>query len=320
MLTKKNGGSMKKFFLILFLTTFIFAQKPDYTVFSWARTSYQMQGDVSTFQLQDARIGVKGKFAGGVKYMFHYDAIKGKTLNMFFDYSFFGIGLRAGQFKYPFGIEALPSKMGWDFSNPSQMTKGLHFKLGTNGGGFRDIGVQATKMFKLNADYKLGANIAVLNGNGILKEDNNKNKSLIGRLFVKSEMIYAGGSYYMGDDTDAEIAEGSKNVEESGFNLFGQFNAMNEKLKIQAEYSSISLGDAEKSGFYAYGLYKFTKAFAAGYRFDSFIAKKDTDATIQHSVTLHYYVGKKNRISFDFYTKDVDGFKNIYLLQFQTAL
>ena len=232
---------------------------------------------------------------------------------------------RFGQFKYPFGYEAIPGRIYWKFLNPSYVISGVAKKLGMDGSLFRDIGLEAAGEYAFSKSLTGIYKLMIFNGTGANIGDYNNAKDYVVFAGVKLPMnVTLGGSYYAGKSGLDE-----DEVDESAFGLL--FKLTNKRYTAQAEYISanyeLSGSDTETlpSGFYASGTFKVTPAFEVGARYDAYEKNSNVENTNQSRFTLMagYYLNKINRVVLNYEIRENDQNKdlgNLLTVQLQAAL
>lgn len=254
--------------------------------FVWLQTGLLNEDDNDTspsFICRSARVGLYGKATRDIDYQLMFEAIHGadldpKLYDAWIEYKFSrNFGLRVGQFKYPFGIEAYPGIVYWKFIDPSYVTEAIVREMGRKGAGeesgvYRDIGIEAAGRYQFEHDYSATYNIMLMNGNGINTTDNNDHKDIVlhGNLDTPSG-LKLGVSYFQGKAVSETITEG---LSESAFGFdFSWKNEINDRpFMLQGELMTAIYEqrgrDPEPWGYYLYGTYFFTEEIEIGLRYD----------------------------------------------------
>ncbi len=208
----------------------------------------------STFFFKRARVGIVGSIPYDVSYYVMAElspGLHGGTpylLDVFVTYAPFGEYLKfsLGQYKSPFSLELNTPCFALHTINRSTVVDqlatpwrdmGLMF-LGSTGDW---LGIQNFISYK----------IAILNGTGINKIDDNKNKDIAARLVIApAEWIAVGGSFRTGHVGAKDINGDQKKRTRSAFDLtFNKWNFM-----LQGEYiMGKNIGEIAGGGGCVYG-------------------------------------------------------------------
>ena len=289
--------------------------EPTMNPFFWLQIESQLDlgdEDEQSLMLQKARFGANGKVAQDLSYHFMFDgAISGaderetKLLQTFLRYSVSDrTSLRLGQFKFPFGIGTYPSFSKWDFNHPAFINGAIARDLvrrdaGTGPGFFRDFGLEVASSQQLGSGYKFGYKVMAMNGNGILKNDDNNSLDFVGRASLSSPKkggfgswtvgtsFYTGSLHLEGDptiDTDDEAHD------EDAWGVDFRWDLHEDNLRlatVQAEmitatteagsHDIITDGPVSPSGFYVQGTYFTSPDVFCAIRYDEFDHDDDTD-------------------------------------------
>ena len=288
---------------------------PTFNPFFWLQIESQLDlgdEDEQSLMLQKARFGANGKVAEDLSYHFMFDGAVGgsderetKLLQTFLRYSVSDrTSLRLGQFKYPFGIGTYPSFSKWDFNHPAFINGGIARDLvrrdaGTGPGFFRDFGLEVASSHQLSSGYKVGYKVMAMNGNGILKNDDNNSLDFVGRASLSSPKkggfgswtvgtsFYTGSLHLEGDptiDTDDEAHD------EDAWGVDFRWDLHEDNLRVatvQAEmitatteagsHDIITDGPVSPGGFYVQGSYFTSPDLFWAVRYDEFDHDEDTD-------------------------------------------
>lgn len=297
----------------------------------WGQIHYSTSDEESTMFIKRARIGAKGDIYEDIKYAFLFEAANSPyLLQAWIDYNFSStINLRVGQYKYPFGIEAYPSATTWKFINPSFITDNITKTLGNSGGSFRDIGIQLNGGYNLAKKAKLNYAFMLLNGNGINKKDDNRNKDIALRSSITIDDIFdVGISYFNGKYSKNDLGNFDENS--LGFHLQSNLNVNNKELRIQGEYILAKYYDQNKSyrpwGYYFYSTYEVYDNIEAGLRYDYFEKNKfasDISSFSRITFSAGYYFAQKQRINLNYEIIDdskLSENNDLFTVQFQFAI
>ncbi len=321
---------------------------PTFNPFFWLQIESQLDlgdEDEQSLMLQKARFGANGKVAGDLSYHFMFDgAISGsderetKLLQTFLRYSVSErTSLRLGQFKYPFGIGTYPSFSKWDFNHPAFINGGIARDLvrrdaGTGPGFFRDFGLELASSQQLGSGYRLGYKVMAMNGNGILKNDDNNSLDFVGRASLSSPKQggfgswTVGTSFYRGSlhlEGDPTIDTDDEAHDEDAWGVDFRWDLHEENLRVatvQAEmitatteagsHDIITDGPVSPGGFYVQGSYFTSPDLFWAVRYDEFDHDEDTDGLDSRDRTTvgfgYYPYGQKklHRINVNYESHD----------------
>jgi hypothetical protein len=291
--------------------------EPTFDPFFWLQIESQLDlgdEDEQSLMLRKARFGANGKVADDLSYHFMFDGVVGgsgeretKLLQTFLRYSVSDVtSLRLGQFKYPFGIGTYPSFSKWDFNHPAFINGAIARDLvrrdaGTGPGFFRDFGLEVASSQQLGSGYKFGYKVMAMNGNGILKNDDNNSLDFVGRASLSSPKkggfgswtvgtsFYTGSLHLEGDaDTDPAIPDEAHDEDAWGVDFRWDLHEDNLRVAtVQAEmitattesgsHDIITDGPVSPSGFYVQGTYFTSPDLFCAIRYDEFDHDEDTD-------------------------------------------
>ena len=313
--------------------------KPTIKTFYWLQAGYydnDLENGEPTFEFKRARFGIKGKVLKHVGYHLMiegiHDGVDPRVYQAWIDYELHPLAsVRVGQFKYPFGLEALPGFVWWKFIDPSLVTGGIVKELGRKNaadetGLFRDIGVQLSGNYKINENYTAKYQAMIMNGNGILKTDNNKAKdfAIRGQLFAPYG-AQVGIAYFIGNFRNATD---SLDYDESALGL--EFMLENKlagrPFRVQGEYITAvyetTSADLKPDGYYIYGTYcLYTSKLEAAIRYANY--EPTSSLTLKKTTAgLTWYIAKDQLIRLNVDSIDSDAADTEYKLNiiFQITL
>lgn len=151
-----------------------------------------------------------------------------------FNISTFNYEIQLGQFIPPFSMERFIILPKRDFYELAETTKIIQA---------RDIGIALIA----KNDF-LEYNIAVVNGNGWLKADNNKVKDIVGRILFFNNQFNLGSSFYIG-----KSGENFHLTNKNRLNFHGSFQI--NPLIFQAEYLMAQDSTQYSNSFYLQSKY-----------------------------------------------------------------
>lgn len=229
--------------------------------------------------------------------------------------------LRFGQFKYPFGIGTYPAFTKWEFNRPAFINTGIARELvrgdqGADSGYFRDLGVQLSSGIDTGSGYKLDYKMMVMNGNGILRNDDNSQQDFVGRAALSSPKskdsgswtlgasLYSGALHHAGEtppedhDEEAWGVDFRWDLHENGLRVASLQAEMIEGKTEAGGHDILPDGEVTPNGFYIQGVYFTSPDFYWGARFEEFDHDKNTegeDTRERTTIGACYYLdGQKN--------------------------
>ena len=219
----------------------------------------------NTFFVRRARVALSGQLLPKLEFRLQTELAGSspKMLDAYFRYRFRPfLGIQAGQFKTPFTLEsqyALLKKEGIDYAQVIAKLAGYGDVLGGNRSNARDIGVMVFgDMFMVGGNNPfplLSYHVAMVNGPGINRKDDNRNKDVIARLDIHPLVrnLVLSASFVAGSYNDGTTVDASNNRISFG----GEYK--DKALTIRSEYARADIGGIGTiDGWYA----------VAGYWFD----------------------------------------------------
>jgi len=279
----------------------------------------------SNFHFNRARIGVVGSIPYDFSYyvMTELSPTKGGPylLDAFITYSRFApfANITVGQFKMPFGLE---------LSTPCQSLHTIDRSLVVNelASPFRDLGVM------LYGGYNFGVResniidwkIALTNGKGMNKTDNNSFKDITARLIISPlDFIHIGGSVKKGkvlaDGIDNDLLRYGADISVEYFNFLVQAEFIAGKddgFKLEGGGCGTDPtivpfdGSIEKNGFFVMALYNTPWNIQPVFKYQSYDADTDVDKNMKNSYTfgLNYFFNDWTRLQINYVNNDFTGF------------
>lgn len=278
------------------------------------------------FRIRRARIDVKGSVTeqAGYRVTGNFDgpspASGTATVKLWDGYLTYKVNPLAnftvGQFKYPFTLEGLEGTPDRVPVIRAESINDIAAKLGTQGGSFRDIGIKIDggKKDLYGVNYAL----AIINGAGINKGDNNGGKDIVGRVTISPVKGFRLGlSGYTGS---GEGALASVSVNETAYGLDGEY-ATQSGFRIRGEYlaakwenwdvatGAAATGKTQKPmGWYLQASYKLPPApdMEVLARYEDYEKDSNTGSSHLKTTTLGmtYYLKGKNRITANYLIRD----------------
>lgn len=291
--------------------------KKHFKISGFVQAGYNWADDgTSDFYIRRARVSFAGSIFEGRKgakaaYRLQVDfAGSPKILDCWVRYSpIDAIGFQIGEFKLPLTIEnteyAPPLKL--EFIENALAVKRLVRASGEDVTGIssagRDIGAQLYGGFvKKNGYNVINYNLAVFNGNGINKEDDNKSKDFVGRIMINPIRELTIGAYYQygeGAYVNPYITDKGKYI---GLHRYGGGLAYDCKdFFVRGEYLGGNTGNLKTDGAYLAGGYKFLGKWAALARVDYFdIDRTDAAREWNYTVGMNYQPWKYLRMQLNY--------------------
>jgi len=309
--------------------------KPSVNTFFWLQVGmFNNEADDgrASFDFKRARFGIKGNVHPKISYHLMIEgAHKGDEFRLYQAWMTYHLhplaNIRVGQFKYPFTMDSYPGFVWWKFYNPSLGTIGIGKELGrksgTESGLFRDIGVELSGKYKFNDDYTGVYNLMIMNGNGILKSDNNDKKDFVGRVGIMAPHgIQAGAAVYFGQyRPDA----GQIDYNESGISTYFKWdhNIKGYRFHLMGEYvmatNKTGGDDIEAEGYYGYATFFPVRELEFGGRYSHYEPDKNSavaEESEEQMLLVAYYFDDGQKIMINY---DLDG-DNYLTVVFQITL
>lgn len=258
-------------------------------LYGFSRVQYTVdwtEGAADGFTIPNARFGLRGAISSRLKYTFVVEMANTSTVNakLLYDaYLDWKIGermqLRAGQFKYPFGLEQSTSEAERDTISKSYIVDNLVSPS-------RDIGIQLGGEIPVGS-WSLGMQGAVINGSGT-QADENSGKSWVGRMLLHpAKGIQVGASGYSG-----ATGEGTVKKRRLGF----EFLLEKGPVLIKAEYMRGWVGGLTQQGFYIIAGWSFLKEIMLLARYEQWDADTDMAGDSVQRTTLGLKYGMSRSI------------------------
>lgn len=232
------------------------------------------------------------------------------------------INITYGQFKYPFSLEGLEGTPDRIPVLRAESVNDIAGRLGTQGGSFRDIGVKIDGQKKDIAGLSYG--LALINGAGINKGDNNSRKDIVGRVTISPlKNLSLGLSAYTGRGEDvSDLAK----VKETAYATDVEYK-LNSGLALRGEYITAkwenwgydtvskkwktkSGVNQEPSGWYLQAAYKILPMpdIELLARYEDYDEDNNTANSHLKTATagITYYLKGKNRITVNYLVRNAD--------------
>ncbi len=221
-----------------------------------------------------------------------------------------------GQLKYPFTLEGLEGAPDRVPVLKAEFINDVAGKLGTQGGSFRDIGIKIDG--KIKDLQGLNYSLALINGAGINRGDNNGKKDIVGRVAVSPvKGLTLGISGYTGRG-EGEIDQAA--VKENAYGFDAEY-LLNAGVHLRGEYVTAkwenwdvdrlaaSSGKTQKPvGWYLQASYKLQPLpdLELLARYEDYEKDSNTDDSHLMTTTLGitYYLKGKNRITANYLMRD----------------
>lgn len=202
-----------------------------------------VENDKDTFSVRRARFTLGGEIMKHLRYKVMVDLTKSSVLNdAIVEYVPSDIvGVRVGQFLVPFSLESVTSVADLETVNRSRAVDRLSPGRDNDSTG-RDVGLAVFGRWSF-IEYT----VAVLNGSGINKKDDNDRKDYAGRVvFRPFKFLSFGGSIYRGNKF-LSAADPVVKRDREGLEVSASWRM----LIFRSEYIHASDVALSRSGFYA---------------------------------------------------------------------
>lgn len=241
----------------------------------------------STFYLKRARVSLSGNAAEEkIDYRLQVDmAGSPKICDLYVRYKPLNeLSMQIGQFKVPFAIEnELCGPTTFEFIEYSYITtyfsrnNAAYDGIAATG---RDIGFQLFGGFIEQEGYNIiNYNLAVFNGAGINKKDNNASKDVVARLMIKPVKGLSLSGSYMYAETNYDEAVYMKSPRWSVGAWYDSRHWV-----ARAEYAEAAFGNNKASSLYALAGYHFEKPWSVVARYE--FIKDDANFLNEERITL----------------------------------
>jgi hypothetical protein len=264
------------------------------------------------FDLKNAIVDITGNYSKTINYRLRSDfAGVPHILDAYAEWKpLQSIGLQIGQFQLPYTYENQYIPKTLEFADFSQVTAGMVF----NGSKGRDIGISINGNFLPKQGYNLlEYKLAVMNGSGYNKGDDNSSLDLIGNLSINPiKALSISGSYLSGKVSPIAGA----NVVDKNRTSFG-LKYEDTKALLRAEYLSGKVNTLEAMGYYAVAGYFVTKNIQPVLKYDYYQSNTAIDNTgnTQYVAGVNYWMASKTRILLNYtYSKSNDAAKKDFSL------
>jgi hypothetical protein len=309
---------MKLALIFLICITFFFSQEEKgfkYDVYSQIYGRYELIRNApifSTFKLARVLFGGEGTINDQTEYKFEFILAEKAELNhIFLDFKFDpAFKVRAGQFKYPFGLEGYESGKTFKFINKSTVSNEIAKKLGNDGADYRDIGVNLFGDLKIVESLKYSYNFSIFNGNGKNTEDNVDYMSFIVNNSFSYDVIKLGIAYYKGNSVQTKTV--TDKYDEKAINVF-LVAEEKDNYKVQAETFvqnlSANIGllpDYNSNGYYISANYFIDEKIELGARYGQYISNLIDKTSIEQSLNVAYHISKKFRLTLELENRTYD--------------
>jgi hypothetical protein len=269
------------------------------------------------FDLKNAIVDMTGNYSKTINYRLRGDfAGVPHILDAYAEWKpLQSIGLQIGQFQLPYTYENQYIPKTLECADYSQVIAGLVF----NASKGRDIGIAINGSFLPKTGFNLiEYKLAVLNGSGYNKVDDNSSLDLLGNLNINPIKALSIGASYLSGKTSVTTAPSTipSNVVDKTRTALGlKFD--DGKALFRAEYVMAKTNTLEALGYYAVAGYFVTKTIQPILKYDFYQSNKAIDSTgnTQYVVGLNYWMASKTRILLSYnYNVSKDATKKDYSL------
>jgi phosphate-selective porin len=264
----------------------------------------------NTFRIRRARIFVSGSVTPLVGYSF-VGAFEGSSavlqnaeIHLKFDPM---ATLRVGQMKYKFTREGNESGYAMPFITRANVVESVWLNAGRTGGAGRDIGIEL--MGKTKSPIGIEYALAVFNGNGPNKTDDNNSKDIFGRLILTpAPGLEIGGSFFTGKE---QVGSPAVKRDVEGWGLDAQFTRGPIRVRgeyVKGEFDNATGAATEPEGWYLLGGYKVLPnlELLARYDFVDLNANAAAQEIDQFTIGFTYEFKKGTRFMVNYIFRDAD--------------
>ena len=293
----------------------------------------------NSFYIKRARLAVAGtlfqdEYYGKFEYKVQAElAGSPKLVDYFVKYTLRDeFGVQFGQFKTPLSIENseyAPLKLEMiDYSLLVQrlckMSAADMSGAGSSTG--REMGIQFYgNLLKLDDGHPLiRYNVAVFNGNGINKVDDDKRKDIMARLMVYPIKDLCVAGYYMRTvGPHPDVAPEYNDYDWYIFDRYGGGVAYDSEYAwLRAEYMAGHTFGYRNEGAYGTVGYKFNKQLGVGFRYDYFTTNSRESGHVQQYYTggVYWYPLSRLRVQLNYTLKDDPGQNLAHHINLMTSI
>lgn len=292
----------------------------------------------NSFYIKRARISLGGKVVesdrfGTLEYKVQAElANSPKLVDYFLKYTVCKeFGIQVGQFKNPLSIENSEcAPLQLEFIDYSLLVQRFVRMSTTDLSGIsstgRELGLQFYgNLFQMSDGHSLiSYNVAVFNGNGINKLDDDKRKDVVARLRIYPlKDLYFAGYYTRSLGPHSEIMPEYNDYDWYIYDRYGGGVFYNGKHAwFRSEYMAGHTHGFRAAGAYATAGYKLGTKWAFGLRYDYFNSNTRAEGNIQHyySASVSWRPVKFFRLQLDYTYKMDPGIAPIHLVNLMTSI
>jgi len=272
--------------------------------------------DKSSFYFNRARLGVLGNIPYDFSYYFIMEAAPklggASIMDAFISYNRFAPYARVsvGQFKAPFGAEQVQACHKLHTIHRSKVVEGL-------AGPIRDFGIMLSgSIDSLGVSTKktISYNLAILNGEGRNKIDDNNRKSIVARLLLHPvNPLNIGVSYRYGKLPSSVAGEADNSGYKVGFDAtveYQNFLVTGELIKAAGTITTgggcsgepIATQDKEAQGYYVTALYKTPWNLEPVFKYESYDEDFAIKSDIKNAMTfgVNYFFNEWTRLQVNY--------------------
>ena len=291
----------------------------------------------NTFYIKRARLAIAGTLFEGQNFgKFEYKvqaefANSPKLVDYFIKYTICDeFGVQLGQFKTPLSIENseyAPLKLEMiDYSLLVQRFCRMGADVtGLNSTG-REMGLQFYgKALKLDeGHFLMRYNVAIFNGSGINKTDDDKRKDIMARvMFFPIPELSVGGYYCRSVGPHPDVAPAYNDYDWFIFDRYGGGFAYDSKFAwFRAEYMAGHTEGYRGEGAYGTLGYKFNSKIGLGARYDYFTINSREAGHVQQYITAggYWYPHDRLRVQLNYTYKMDPGVEPVHFINLMTSI
>lgn len=283
------------------------------TGFGRVRYSYdRTAGKVNGFSIAQSRFGITGAISPLFSYTFSVETTNADAENRKMVYDVYvdtaiipNFRLRAGQFKFQFGLEQSIKDADLEFINKSDVVSNLVKPT-------RDIGLQVSRDLRLGP-IGTSLTLALLNGSGSNLDDENNRKTIVGRLSATP---------FTGFTVGGSLSKGTTGVnndvkDRAGLELTYEYW----RLFVKAEYIFGKDKAIEKNGLYAMGGYNLFPSSVLLVRYDNWNPDRSLSGkeTFRWTFGFNYFFGRDViwRTNYELKTETPSVRNDVFMTQLQ---
>lgn len=265
------------------------------------------------FDIKNAIIDMTGNYSKTINYRVRFDLAGAPALlDAYAEWKPLKyIGLQVGQFQLPYTFENQYVPKTLECVDNAQVISNLVY----NGSKGRDAGIAINGSFLPKTGFNLiEYKLAVINGNGFNKVDDNTSLDVLGSVFINPIKPLSIVASYLSGKTSTVPAANVVDKERTAFGV----KYDDGKALLRAEYITGKTNAINALGYYAVAGYFVTKEIQPILKYDYYQSDKNigNTGTTQYVAGVNYWMASKTRIllSYNYAVSNNVAVKNVGLV------